>query len=630
MDYMTPEIRHLIDTTADFVAQHGIGLEATIQEKERNNPKFSFFRPNDPFYSYYQSVLKQRQALHPNVNAAILQQQSNESNNVPEIVEKEDTKRVISIAEQPAKRGLNTLSQRMIDVNRRVKANQMNLTQLPNHYIADLPEGITALDLDVMKLTAQFVARNGHNFQKGLWDREHKNPQFEFLRPSHPYHNFFVKHLVESYVRCLNPPRDIAAAIKKDFPERNETLDRIIAQYQASKEEEEQRRRELEANDETSAAIDWHDFVVVYTIDFQDEQAAAPEMEQPSANVGVEDDQDVEMETDEMEVEEEEPVMRRPTEINIRRDYVKGSNQPEAKIQYQKCPKCHNDIPVNEMQEHMRIELMDAKYKEQRALQAERTRGAADFIAGDDEIGRNLSALARKRLDVFGDNTTIEIPKEDPKSDKVQWDGFSSSIGQTTLQAQMKASNEPPVLAPPPVNLSGPSLAPSVPTLYQVPQLLPQPVIPNLNQPSFVPPPPSLTMPQHPSSTASQSYPPPPPLEDEPSSKRPKVEESNLAAEEDFLKKYPSKYTIQIRVPDDNSKAEWKLKGQTLSLDVNGKDLVSQLKERIKDLVGLPANKQKLQIASIPNLVDAKTVAFYNLAPQSVVDLRLKARGGKK
>lgn len=40
-----------------------------------------------------------------------------------------------------------------------------------------VPEGLTGLDLDVIKLTAQFVARNGASFLTGLTTREANNPQ---------------------------------------------------------------------------------------------------------------------------------------------------------------------------------------------------------------------------------------------------------------------------------------------------------------------------------------------------------------------------------------------------------------------------------------------------------------------
>ena len=40
-----------------------------------------------------------------------------------------------------------------------------------------VPEGLSLLDLDTIKLTAQFTARNGKSFLTGLSRREHTNPQ---------------------------------------------------------------------------------------------------------------------------------------------------------------------------------------------------------------------------------------------------------------------------------------------------------------------------------------------------------------------------------------------------------------------------------------------------------------------
>lgn len=52
---------------------------------------------------------------------------------------------------------------------------------------------------DVVKLTAQFVARNGRQFLTSLMNRE-KNYQFDFLRPQHSLFTYFTK-LVEQYTK---------------------------------------------------------------------------------------------------------------------------------------------------------------------------------------------------------------------------------------------------------------------------------------------------------------------------------------------------------------------------------------------------------------------------------------------
>lgn len=53
---------------------------------------------------------------------------------------------------------------------------------------------------DVVKLTAQFVARNGSQFLTTLMNKEQRNYQFDFLRPQHSLFNYFTK-LVEQYTK---------------------------------------------------------------------------------------------------------------------------------------------------------------------------------------------------------------------------------------------------------------------------------------------------------------------------------------------------------------------------------------------------------------------------------------------
>ena len=57
-------------------------------------------------------------------------------------------------------------------------------------------------------------------------------------------------------------------------------------------------------------------------------------------------------------------------------------------------------VPLAQMAEHMRVSLIDPKWKEQREAMLAKLRGSTR--AGDDEIGANLVSLARHRPDVFG------------------------------------------------------------------------------------------------------------------------------------------------------------------------------------------------------------------------------------
>lgn len=78
---------------------------------------------------------------------------------------------------------------------------------ITNHFIltlnndnANLHDSYNEYFRDVVKLTAQFVARNGRQFLTNLMNREQRNYQFDFLRPQHSLFNYFTK-LVEQYTK---------------------------------------------------------------------------------------------------------------------------------------------------------------------------------------------------------------------------------------------------------------------------------------------------------------------------------------------------------------------------------------------------------------------------------------------
>ena len=113
----------------------------------------------------------------------------------------------------------------------------------PSVSLAD-PPSISAFDPDVVKLTAQFVARNSRQFLTNLMNREQRNFQFDFLRPQHSLFQYFTK-LLEQYTKVLIPPKDLQ--MKLD----TETEDRVLKQvnYRMAwlKHQEANRRRQEEA-----------------------------------------------------------------------------------------------------------------------------------------------------------------------------------------------------------------------------------------------------------------------------------------------------------------------------------------------------------------------------------------------
>ena len=52
-----PDIRAIVDKTAQFVARNGPDFEKRILGSEKNNQKFNFLLPTDPYNAYYQSKI---------------------------------------------------------------------------------------------------------------------------------------------------------------------------------------------------------------------------------------------------------------------------------------------------------------------------------------------------------------------------------------------------------------------------------------------------------------------------------------------------------------------------------------------------------------------------------------------
>src|SRR5688500_9658429 len=72
-------------------------------------------------------------------------------------------------------------------------------------------------------------------------------------------------------------------------------------------------------------------------------------------------------------------------------------------------------------------------------------------------------------------------------------------------------------------------------------------------------------------------------------------------------------FKVQVQVPKDADKPEWRFNGQVLNIEVAPQDTVTTLKAKLKDAIGIPANKQKLKAAGFAALKDQASMAFYNL-----------------
>jgi len=350
------------------------------------------------------------------------------------------------------------------------------------------------------------------------------------------------------------------------------------------------------------------------------------------------------METEDVEMDvEEQPVSKKPPEIKVRKDYVKPTlGVTSSGPKFQRCPQCGQDIPVDEMQEHIKIELLDPKFRLQRQMAAEKNK--IPVLVSDDEITRNLGAFAKRRADIFGESEDAQAKAEDKPKDKVIWDGHTASIPKTINSAKIMEMDhsssgvQPPIIpntgipmSRPPIPISQPPIMPNPgipgPGIIQQPPAPLQSVVSTISKPPTGPIMPARMLPTYvpPTGIVPNS------VVEEPQPNKQKIEETpmTLINEDQFLAKHSGQFTLQIQCPVEDDKPEWKLHGQILTITIDYKDSVKTLKEKVKDLINIPPNKQKLK-GNGHHLKDAPTVAFYNFTKGTIVSLSIRERGGKK
>ena len=235
------DIRSIVEKTAGYVSRNGPAFEDRIREKEKHNPKFSFLSAKDAYYPFYAWRLDE---VREGRGTAVSAGRTGEAAPVQE-------------PEKPK-----------------------GPAAPPDfHFSARMPN-ISAQDLDVVKLTALFVAKNGRSFMTTLSQKETRNYQFDFLRPQHSLYQFFSR-LVDQYTLLLQSAsadgdkakgariRDLEENAKDKFHILGRAKQRAewvkFQEEQKQKKEEEAEREKLEY-----AQIDWHDFVVVETVLFDE------------------------------------------------------------------------------------------------------------------------------------------------------------------------------------------------------------------------------------------------------------------------------------------------------------------------------------------------------------------------
>ena len=484
------DIQAIVEKTAGYVARNGTVFEDRIREKEKHNNKFSFLSPNDAYAPFYAWRL---QEVREGRGTAISAGRVGEAAPVKE-------------PEKP--KGPEPPPEFQFSA------------RMPN---------ISAQDLEVVRLTALFVAKNGRSFLTTLSQRENRNFQFDFLRPQHSLHQFFSR-LVDQYnilLQSASVGGDKAERARKFELEKNinnkfARLDQAGQRAKWVKFQEEQKQKKEEAAEKEQleyAQIDWHDFAVVETIMFDenDDQIELPpptslndlqsaSLEQKAAMSLQPHDRRIEeampssedyslfygqqpqqpnygtpvsaqnsygqpqpqfnpmsppstMPPPGFQNEEEERAIAERTlareqaqaaqaaakgntnaPMRIRDDYVPRAQAKRQTAATAICPNCKQPIPYDELDRHMKIELLDPRWKEQR--QKAESRAATTNLSTSD-VAANLKRLQSQRSDVFEGVTGGPHPGLTPEEEArrkrvaVEYDGhMESGMGSANAAAK--------------------------------------------------------------------------------------------------------------------------------------------------------------------------------------------------
>ena len=433
--YPPPEVRNIVEKTASFVARNGVEFEQRIKQNEINNPKFNFLNTGDPYHAYYQYKVD------------LIREGK---------VEPEKVKAIDSTT---------AVAQKQSELLKSVQKEQVIVPKDPPsefEFLAD-PPSISAFDLDVVKLTAQFVARNGRQFLTNLMNREQRNFQFDFLRPQHSLFQYFTK-LLEQYTKVLIPPKDLQLKLDNEAVDSGLVLEQVNYRVAWLKHQEANRRRQEEALERervSYAQVDWHNFVVVETVDYQPwevgnfppptnpsevgarvliqrrQEEQGPAGGQTGPSYADSDDSDTEMGADTNVQDMEEgssdsedegtapravrthqvmaappvqppvPPIQAPVpgNVTIRKYDPKAAAAIKKKTeddQFLISPITGEKIPAAKAAEHMKVGLLDPRWVEERDKQITQKAAEEVVYAPGQSIESSLKQLAERRTDIFG------------------------------------------------------------------------------------------------------------------------------------------------------------------------------------------------------------------------------------
>ncbi len=368
-----PAIKEIILKTATYVHRNGKEFETKIRENESNNNKFTFVNENDPYNKYYNFVLD-------NIETFIEVSGENGSADAEEQHEDEQVEPPLEL-----------------------------------DFLVELPP-ITSKDLEIIKLTALFVAKNGENYINQIKNKyKDQTAQFSFLNDTHSFHQLFLSFL-KQYRKLINSKDEID--LDHDVLEESYKRAKFneINKINTVKSKEIEEAKKLKY-----ASIDWQDFIVVETINITDIDSHTEfplpltiadlqyrSLEQKSQDISI---PSVTPIADTKETSAKPMKIRSYGETRLKRGQ---QSQGEKLVE---CPITGKLIPESNFERHMQILLRDPKYKQEKLNYESKIKNSN---LSTSEVVSNIKNLFKPKNNGDRENST--------KRQKVQWDGYQSSV----------------------------------------------------------------------------------------------------------------------------------------------------------------------------------------------------------
>jgi splicing factor 3A subunit 1 len=296
------------------------------------------------------------------------------------------------------------------------------------------PSFLSLMQIETIQLVAQFTAmdgKGGQTFLPHLSLREWSNSAFAFCQPRHAHFAYFSA-LVDAYRTILQvwtsaPQKPLPKAPDETNAAEDVDVDavdvKVLDLQECLQQAAYRAEYELDMLQQVSqqeegeiVAIDWHDFVVVETIDFQVDEVVELSMLPPpppppqpaqtkqnqnepataltTAN-GANNTGGMEESSDDEDDDDQEETIRVVPSYTPK---VVGTFDSQMARAID--PITGKSVPVADMTEHMRIQLLDPKWAEERKkFQDKQTN--SNLVSGD-AIASNISRFAQARGDLFG------------------------------------------------------------------------------------------------------------------------------------------------------------------------------------------------------------------------------------